>query len=276
MVNKFAAWSGGAGMEDFFQICWPLSGLLLLFPFIEWMRAPEDVESAEVVEYVSRKPIYGSEKLAIAFGILILIGLVLLNALAFVNFPGATTLSEGIWFDTGVAVAIALLAEMFTRLVVLGIFLRAMRPWCAIGLAALMFGLIPFILIRFENTAQLDGETLSAIQLSAVLFVGDSFVTHFIFLFLPWCAFSFLLVWARWRTASAWLFRGMLTACLLVRHLCAKAAQAFENSDQVAASFIAKLNLDTIIPLLGVIGIGGTVYLITHGYKFKRNAKAGD
>ncbi len=290
MMNKFAAWSGGAGLEDFFKICWPLSGLLLLFPLIEWMRVgndrarenaldvrvPEDAELAEVVEYVPRKPMYGSDRLAIVFGSVILVAVVLVNAASFINFPGATALSEGIWIDTGAALTIALLAEMFFRRVVLGIFLHAMRPWFAIGLAALMFGLIPFILSGFENASRLDGETLSAIQLSAVLFGGGDFFTRFIFVFLPWCGFSFVLGWARWRTASAWLFTGMLTAWLLVDRLYSKATQAFENPGQVAPSFATKSNYDGIIPLLGVVVIGGMAYLITHGYPFKCNAKAGD
>lgn len=294
MVNKFAAWSGAAGLEDFFKFCWPLTALLLLFPLVEWLRLGNDRvagnpwairlphqasanhTSGQAIEGNPRGPLHGILGFLIAFGCLVLIGVAMVKAGSFVKIPGARPLSEGIWFDMGLVLTVALLVEIFFRRVVLGIFLRAMRPYFAIGLAALMFGGIPFILSGFDNASRVDGETLSAFQLTAILFGAGDLFARFTVVFFPWFAFGFVLGLARWRTASVWLSTGLLTGWLLVERLFSKATQTVEIPDRVAAYFAAESIHNGIIPLLGVVVVGGLVHVITHGYPFKHNAEAGD
>ncbi len=294
MVNKLAAWSGAAGLEDFFKFCWPLTALLLLFPLIEWLRLGNDrvagnpwgirlphhavagATSGQAIESNPRGPLYGLAGFVIAFGCFVLIGAAMVKAGSFVKNQGVASLREGIWFDMGLVLVVALLVEIFFRRVILGIFLRAMKPSSAIGLAALMFAGIPFILSGFDNASRVDGETLSAFQLTAILFGGGDLLSRFIVVFFPWFAFGFVLGWARWRTASVWLSSGLLTGWLLVDRLFAKATQAVEIPDRVAAYFVAESVQNGIIPLLGVVVVGGLVHVITHGYPFKRNAEAGD
>ena len=293
-INKIAAWSGAAGLEDFFKFCWPLSALILLFPLIEWLRlgndmvtgnpwkvrlphhASADHSSGQAIEVNPRGALHGFAGFIIAFGSFILIGVAMVEAGSFVRNGSAASLKEGIWLDMGLVLAVALSVEIFFRRVILGIFLRAMRPSFAIGLAAVMFAGIPFILSGFGNASGVDGETLSAFQLTAILFGGGDLLTRFIVVFSPWFAFGFVLGWARWRTASVWLSSGLLTGWLLVDRLFSKATQAVEIPDRIAGYFATESVHNGIIPLLGVVVVGGLVHVITHGYPFKRNAEAGD
>ena len=294
VVNKLAAWSGAAGLEDFFKFCWPLTALALLFPLIEWLRLGNDTAAenpwkirlpyhaaakhspGQEIEENPRGPLHGFAGFAIAFGSFVLIGVAMVKAGSFVKIQGAASLREGIWFDMSLVLAVALFVEIFFRRVVLGIFLRAMRPSFAIGLAATMFAGIPLILSGFDNAAGVDGETLSAFQLTAILFGGGDIFTRFIVVFFPWFAFGFVLGWARWRTASVWLSTGLLTGWLLVDRLFSKATQSVEIPDRIAAYFTAESVLNGIIPLLGVVVIGGLVHVITHGHPFKSNVEAAD
>ena len=247
-VNKLAAWSGGAGLEDYFRICWPACGLFLLFPLIEWLRpagiAVVEGNSEEVRRFDD------SARLAMLFGgvCLIVAGVILANVL------GAKNLKHAV----GMALGVAFLVEIFFRRVVLGIFLKAMSWWEAVGMAAIMCAAVPFLLSGFSHASQLDGESLSAAPLAGMLFGGADFLARFFLVFVPWCGFVFLLGWVRWRTGYGWPFLVIVCAWLLLDRLSAGAVHA------------------GVIPTLGVVVAGGMVYLMTYGYPFTRKAKADD
>lgn len=294
IVNELAAWAGAAGLEDFFKFCWPLTALILLLPLIEWLRlgndkaagnpwgvklpyhAAADHTRGQVIEPNPRGPLHGFIGFSIAFGCFLFIGVAMIMAGSLVKNVGVASLSEGIWYDMAMVLVVAICVEIFFRRVILGVFLRAMKPLLAVGLAALMFAGIPFILSGFENAAGVNGETLSAFQLTAILFGGGDLFSRFVVVFFPWFAFGFVLGWARWRTASVWLSSGLLTGWLLVDRLFSKATKAVEIPDRIARYFTSESVHNGIIPLLGVIVIGVFVYVITHGYPFKGNAEASD
>ena len=179
LVNRFAVWAGTSQLEDFFKLCWPLAALLLLFPLIEWLQLGNERiagnpwrvriphhgasghTSGQAIQKNSRGLLHGFAGFLIVFGCFILIGVALIQAGAFVRISGAGSWIDGIWADAALALADAILIEVFFRRVVLGIFLRPMKPLPAIAMAALMFGSIPFILSGFAGTSGVDGETLS-------------------------------------------------------------------------------------------------------------------
>ena len=251
-VNKLAAWSGGAGLGDYFRICWPACGALLLFPLIEWVRPA----GGDVIEKNPKEVgcFEDSARLAMIFGGigLIVAGVILVSILDVKN------LKHAIWVDVGMALGLALLLELFFRRVVMGIFLKVMRWWEAVGMAAIMCAAIPFLLSGFSRASQLDGESLSAAPLAGMLFGGADFLARFFLVFVPWCGFVFLVGWVRWRTGYGWPFLVILCAWLLLDRLSAGAVHA------------------GVIPTLGVVVAGGMVYLMTYGNPFTRKAKADD
>ncbi len=279
VVNKFAAWSGAAGLEDFFKICWPVAALALLFPLIEWlrlggsgntkgpwgMRLPHvavSVEGGQPIRHNRWGPLQALTGFLATFGLFVLIGYVMVRAGAFRWTADGTAWRKDLLFDIGWTLALAALIEVFFRCAVLGVFLRAMRFTPAILLAALMFGGIPFILGGFGVAESFDGETLSAVHLTGVIFGGGDMAQRFVTMFLPWFAFGCVLGWARWRTASVWLPAGLLMGWLLAEKLFSKATHPLELS---GGYFFSGSVQTGIIPLLAVLVVGGLVHLLTHG-----------
>jgi uncharacterized protein len=275
LVNKLAAWSCGAGLEDFFRICWPLAALVFLFPLIEWLRlegggggsGPWGIRLPHVTSGGGQPVMPGRwgslQAMAgflLAFGICILICLLPGNAGLLREAMAGVAWRENLMADVISALAIAAVIEVFFRGVVLGIFLRAMRVVPAVALAALMFGGIRFILGGFGNAEALDGETLSVGDLIGAIFGGGNVARRLAIDFLPWFTLGCVLGWARWRTASVWFPVGLLMGWLLGERLWVAGSV---SSASVQAGFI---------PLLGVLAIGVLVHLFTLGFRNRRNA----
>ncbi|MEP4809237.1 MAG: hypothetical protein ABJ118_11670, partial [Luteolibacter sp.] len=182
-VNKLAAWCGAAEMGDFFKVCWPLAALLLLFPLLEWLRLGNERGGKRVwsvrlphgatgegagqpLEPSRWGPLHGAAGFCLSFGSFVLIGYALLKAGSFRWAADRGAWHEGLFFDIGWALTLAVVMEVFFRCVLLGIFLRAMGVWAAIGLAAAMFGGVHFLMSGFAVAKALDGEMLTAVQLT--------------------------------------------------------------------------------------------------------------
>ncbi len=294
LVNKFAAWSGAARLDDFFKVCWPLAGLLLLFPLIEWLRLAErrrggnawsvrlphaarsNPDSGQIIVKNRWGPLHAMIGFCLTFGIFALIGYAMVRAGSFAWKSGGGGWSERLWMELGLAVAVAIAVETFFRRMVLGIFLRAMGAVPAVILAAAMFGAVSFVLSGLSRPDTGDAETLTPFQLGRLLVTGGDPMWRLAAVFLPWFAFGCVLGWARWRTASMWLPTGLLTGWMLADSLFSKATQALPVPDTIAG-YVATGSLhEGVVPLLGVIVVGGLTFVITHGTSFKRRDSVAD
>lgn len=282
-VNKLSAWSGAAGLEDFFKVCWPVSALVLLLPLVEWLRLGNDRENHRPWKFrlphlaASRAggqriapnrlgPLQGVTGFLMTFGCFVLIGYAMVKAGSFAWVANARAWREDLLFDIGWALVVAMIIEIFFRCVVLGVFLRAMRIAFAIALAAALFAGIQYLLAGFRNAEAYDGETLSAIHLTGILMGGGEPFARFVIVFLPWFAFGCVLGWARWRTMSVWLSTGLLMGWLLAERLFDKATNVMETHDKITGYFAAGSVQNGIIPLIGVVAVGAMVHLFTHNH----------
>jgi hypothetical protein len=268
-LNKFAAWSGTAGLEDFFKVCWPLAAAALLFPLIEWLRLggkKEETQAVPPTGTIGIRALHAFIGFLGTFGCFVLIGYAMVKAGWFGWEPDPKAWRSSLFFDIGLAITMVVLVEIFVRRVMLDIFLGEMRAPKAIALAALMFGGIPFILSGFGNAEALDGETLSAMHLTGIVLGGGNLTARIITVFVPWFAFGCVLGWSRWRTASFWLPSGLLMGWLLAGRLFSRATHPAEIHDPLTAYLSAGSVQTGIIPLLGVIAVGGLVHLITQKY----------
>ena len=281
VVNKMAAWCGAAELEDFFKICWPLAALLLLLPLMEWLRlgnerggkrvwsvrlphgAAGDGGGQPIVEN-RLGPLHGMVGFCLSFGCFLLIGYALLRAGSFRWNGNFERWHEGLFFDIGWTLALAVVMEVFFRCVLMGIFLRAMGVWAAIGVSAVMFAGVHFLMSGFAVAKVLDGEMLSAVELTGTLLVGGDLLIRMVTVFVPWFAFGCVLGWARWRTASVWLPASLMMGWLLADRLFARATDVVEIPDRLAAFVSAGSVHEGIVPFLGVLVVGGVVHIFTY------------
>lgn len=124
------------------------------------------------------------------------------------------------------AMGLGVLQEIFFRGVVLGIFLRAMRPVLALGLASVLFALV-HLLIPAAGVDVVDPEA-SAVGFEMLGLLGSHVFQVKVILgsVVPLLALGGVLAFARWRTASLWLpiglhvgwsFAMQMEACFTVR-----------------------------------------------------------
>jgi len=267
-LNKFAAWSGKAGLEDFFEVCWPLTAAALLFPLIDWLRMGGKKEERQAVPptgALRMMTLHALVGFAATFGCFILIGCAMVKAGWFGWEPDPKAWRSSLFFDIGLTITMVVLVGIFFRRVMLDIFLGEMSAPKAIALAALMFGGIPFMLSGFGNAEALDGETLSSLHLKGIVLFGN-LPARIITVFIPCFAFGLILGWSRWRTASFWLPSGLLMGWLLAGRLFSRATHPAEIHDRFTGYLTAGSVQTGIIPLLGVIAVGGLVRLITKRY----------
>jgi uncharacterized protein len=281
MVNKVAAWSGAAKLEDFFMVCWPVTAALLLLPLIEWLRlggghdgrkgpwgirlphGAGAVDPGQAIRPNRLGPLQALTGFLATLGCFLMIGLVMVKAGAYGWVSDPKAWREGLLFDVGIALALAALIEVFFRCAILGVFLRAMSAPAAIALAALMLGGARYLLSGFGTADAVDTETLSAIQLTGIILSGGDMFARVIAVLLPWFAFGCVLGWARWRTASVWLPAGLLMGWLLADRLFSKATYTIEAGDRLSAYLTSGSVQTGLVPLLGVLAVGVFVHLFT-------------
>jgi uncharacterized protein len=107
------------------------------------------------------------------------------------------------------AMVMALVMEVFFRGIVMGIFLRAMRPAAALGMSAAYFALV-LSAFPAAGVNVLDPEAgrpgFELLGLLARRFGDGSVLMEN---FVPLVALGAVLAYARWRTASLWLPAGL-------------------------------------------------------------------
>jgi membrane protease YdiL (CAAX protease family) len=168
-AGRLVRWLGeGARTTDFagfFDRALLLSGLLLVFPLIQWLRAsqredhPDEVQqrAPRASEYAPRPRLAdqalrrdprGPLNLAAGFllgaSVLLLLGLILTKSGAF------AWRQEIAWGEVLRAVLpatffFAVVGELLFRGLLLGMFLRALKPAVAVGLLSLLFAFVHFL-----------------------------------------------------------------------------------------------------------------------------------
>jgi uncharacterized protein len=235
LIDAAAQWSRRSEFPAFYLSALLLAALLLLLPWLEWLRLGGAWQRAGRGPWALRLPAgargtppgqplkkRGQGALQLALGFLLTAGIFLLIG------HGLVAAGSRVWRDAplelpalaGMLAVLgfsALVQEIFFRGVVLGIFLRAMRPAAAIALAALLFAgvhsVLPGGMTVPDPEAPGAGWGLLAMRLSRW---ADP--AAFLLEILPLLALGVLLGLARWRTASLALPLGLHAGWLAAAH----------------------------------------------------------
>ncbi len=236
-IEWLADHARSADFPQFFVASVGLAAVLLALPFAGWVRAERSGSDTDRpwqirIPMASRGEISGQplmknphamRHLTSGFCVgaslfAVICGLMLLSKFFQLSHPPGGQLRAIFGIMLGAIVSGAV-QEVVFRGVILGIFLRAMRPALAIGFSALLFALFHFLypgggLNVPDPDAAGVGFELVGLLLSQ--FYNFKVVVG---VFAPLVALGAVLAFARWRTASLWLPIGLHVGWIFVTEL---------------------------------------------------------
>lgn len=222
----------------FFEAGILLAAVILFFPWMEWiharrgmaaeaggpwrLRLPDGARVSTRGQRLEKNP-RGAWHLCAGFlvaaGLLLSMGVAMVPAgFLTMKHPGGA-LPVMALRSLAMALIMATVMEVFFRGIVMGIFLRAMRPAAALGMSAAFFALVLSVVSPVGvNVA--DPE-VGRPGFEMLHLVGMRFAVPGALLgsFIPLLALGGVLAYARWRTASLWLSVGLHTGWWFSKNL---------------------------------------------------------
>jgi len=299
-TNGFLSWLGDAARRSesnfprFFDRSLLLSGLLLLGPLLAWLNVGQDKLRHRDTPWSLRLPdavvsdagqplrknpagwVHFAFGFFLAGGLLLISGWVLVKA-GFFMWRDVAQSTHGIanpWFEeihwasivrkaAPTAFTVSLIEEILFRGILLGIFLRAMRPVAAIVSLSFLFGFVHFLEPPVGTTVP-DPEALDA----GFVFLGQILgrladPLEMIGRFLMLVSLSAVLAVARWRTASLWLPIGLHAGWVFCYQLFKSATWPVSGLPEVAVWLVGGSLMEGLLPLVVVVMTGVVVALIT-------------
>lgn len=256
-----------------------LMALLFFLPWMEWIHAPRGVETKGPGPWLLRLP-HGARMATrgqrlrrylggpwdgclgfmLVAGLLLSMGVVLKPAGLVTMNHAPEGLPRLIARSLVLTLPLAFLMEVIFRGVMMGIFLRAMRPAAALGMTAAFFALVmcafpPADLKIADPDA--GGTGFSLLQTTITQFADWKMICMH---FAPLLALGAVLSYARWRTASLWLPVGLHTGWLTARMVLAKLSA---DTPVTESALIGKVLQQGLVPLVAVILAGLLAHRIT-------------
>ena len=294
-VHFIARAAGRADFPKFFDRALMLSALVLLFPLGAWLRLgrgpgsfrdtpwslrlPDSAIIREGGQPLQRNPDgwwHFSTGFLVAAGLLLLSGWLMLQAGCFVwkdalvstrgianKFPMAIDWAAAVKKVLPGALLVALIEEILFRGVLLGIFLRAMRPAPAIALLSFLFAFVHFLEPPRGATVP-DPEAANA----GLIFLGKIFhrfadplsmVSRFSILAMV----GVVLAYARYRTASLWLPIGLHVGWVFGMGMFKAATWPVMGLPEQIRWLIGMSLLEGLLPLSVVAVTGALVHAMT-------------
>jgi membrane protease YdiL (CAAX protease family) len=278
-IEWLAGQCGRAEFSAFFMASLMLAAALLFFPWMEWLHARRGValasgpwglrlpDGARVSTRGQRLEKNPQGPWQLCAGFLLLAGLLLPMGIALVaagwfklRLPTDVGLAEHLMRTLIQASVIALVAEVLFRGIVMGVFLRAMRPAAAFGMSAAFFALVASLVPPAGlpiSDPEARGAGFEMVRLLALRFAdGPALLENFA----PLLALGLVLAYARWRTASLWLPIGMHIGWLTAKSI----LNGMVSVGSASAPMIgADLVQHFLLPLAAIFGTGALAHYLT-------------
>jgi membrane protease YdiL (CAAX protease family) len=270
LMERLAGVCRMADFPRFYEAGLWLAAAVLLVPWLEWMRATggevatDGVKKAISGQLLRRNPRglwHGCAGFLLVAGLLLTMGMALVPAgLYTLRHPGDgwRWLMLLVW-----ALMLAVVLEVVFRGMVLGIFLRAMRPAAALGMNAAFFALVlsvippPGLNVADPEAAGTGFEMLRLLAGSFAAWRGICGN------FLPLLALAGVLGYARWRTDSLWLPVGLHAGWLFSIEMLDRLRVAVVTPGASGAVLAGQLFQHGLVPVVGIILAGVLVHYLT-------------
>lgn len=294
-IKFIASAAGRAEFPKFFDRALVLSAVVLLFPLMSWLRLgrapgsyrdtpwslrlPDNVVVSDRGQPLKRNPqgwLQFGTGFVLAAGLLLLSGWIMIQAGCFVwrdspaSMRGVTnSFVETIQWGKALkkvlptALVVALIEEVLFRGVLLGIFLRAMRPAPAIALLSFLFAFVHF-LEPPRGAIIPDPESAKAgFVLLGQIFERFTDPLPLVSRFLVLGAVGAVLAFARYRTASLWLPIGLHFGWVLGEGMFKAATWTVRGLPREVQWFVGSTLKEGLLPLSVIVVTGILVHALT-------------
>ncbi|RYD23664.1 MAG: CPBP family intramembrane metalloprotease [Verrucomicrobiaceae bacterium] len=271
-INSPVEWLAGicrtADFPDFFTASLLIVAIVLFLPFAEWLRGGRTAGGGERSGLL-RSRAGGQRLLKNQSGLRqILSGFAWITVLFFLF--AAVLLAAGVFswkspvdhplrlltHALAVAFGMAVLQEILFRGIAMGIFLRAMRPAAALGLSAVLFALVHF-LIPPPGLHVLDPEASGVgFELLRKLIGRFSDPRAVFGAFTPLLALGVVLGYARWRTASLCLPIGLHAGWIFANAVLGGVTLSTSRPDSLMWVLSGATLDQGFVPLAGIVLAG--------------------
>ncbi len=294
-INFVAKAAGRADFPTFFNRALMLSALVLLFPLMGWLRLgrgpgsfrdtpwslrlPDSVVILNSGQPLKRNPQgwwQAGTGFVIAAGLLLLSGWLMLQAGCFMwkdaaastkgalnRFPQAIDWGKAVKGALPGALIVAVIEELLFRGVLLGIFLRAMKPAPAIASLSFLFAFVHFLspppLARVPDPEAANAGFILLGQIFSRFADPLSMVSRFSILAMV----GVVLAYARYRTASLWLPVGLHAGWVFGIGIFKAATWPVAGLPEVVRWLVGLSLLEGLLPLSVVVATGVLVHLMT-------------
>jgi membrane protease YdiL (CAAX protease family) len=283
-----------ADFPKFFDRALMLSALVLLFPLVGWLRlgrtpgchrdTPWSLRLPDNVVCDAGQPLRRNPQgwwqcgtgFILAAGLLLLSGWLLLQAGCFMwkdaaestrgvvnRFPQAIDFGKAFAKVMPGAVTVALIEEILFRGVLLGIFLRAMRPAPAIALLSFLFAFVHFLqpppMARVPDPEAANAGFVLLGQIFSRFADPLNLVSRFSIL----ATVGVVLAYARYRTASLWLPVGLHAGWVFGIGMFKAATWPVGSLPEAVRWLVGLSLLEGLLPLSVVVVTGVLVHLMT-------------
>ncbi|MGB6223687.1 lysostaphin resistance A-like protein [Haloferula sp.] len=300
-TNGVIAWLGEHARRSkdnfprFFDRSFLLASVVLLFPLLSWLkmgrgsgsyrdtpwslRLPDSVVAMNRGQALRRNPSGLSQALIgffVAAGLLLVAGWLMLQAGIFMWRDAAVStggvpnplLMEIDWGKAfrkalPTALVVATLEEVLFRGVLLGIFLRAMRPAPAIATLSFLFAFVHFLEppvgVRVPDPEAADAGFVLLGQIFSRFADPFSMLGRFLVL----ASVGVVLAIARWRTASLWLPIGLHAGWVFSHVIFKSATWPVAGLPELVRWFVGASLLEGLLPLTIMVITGIVVAMLT-------------
>lgn len=292
IMNWLAQKSANAGFSSYFNYSLILCALLLAGPFIMWLnlgnknsqplpspwriKLPEHTIAHENGQALCHN---SHARLHLATGFLLTGGLLTLAVWSLLAI-GWFSLDHPVqWWQTtrnamASAAILAIFKEWIFRGIILGIFMRAMRPAPAIVFVSLIYAFIHFFLppedIQIDAPCAADSGFIMLKLVSQHLLRPEQFAFGFISL----ATMGLILAYARYRSSSLWLPIGLHAGWIFSHRSLQKITEFNPDHPSLSKLLIGPDGISGILPLLLLITTGLLLHVFAQISEEKRQFEA--